>query len=142
MTASPIKGQCACGAIRIKVHGEPVIVAQCHCGTCRRISGAGRTVGAMFRRSAVSMDGDAGAFTYDADSGATVTKQFCRTCGSPVSGSNSRTPRFITIPLGVLNETTGLTVQVVIFEESRPHWDQLEDAAQHYRGQPDWRPGT
>ena len=33
-------GGCMCGAIRYEAVGEPIIVAHCHCDSCRRHTGA------------------------------------------------------------------------------------------------------
>ena len=33
-------GGCLCGAIRIEITGEPMVISHCHCATCRKATGA------------------------------------------------------------------------------------------------------
>ena len=40
---SDYTGGCLCGAVRYKVTGEPVRVANCHCNDCRKVTGASFT---------------------------------------------------------------------------------------------------
>tara|TARA_R110002096_G_scaffold434268_2_gene655300 strand:+ start:109 stop:534 length:426 start_codon:yes stop_codon:yes gene_type:complete len=133
-------GKCLCGAITYVAHGPPVVVAQCHCEQCRRLSGTGHSVGAMFVASAVVVSGKQSEFSYISDKGSEVTKVFCATCGSPVYGKNSRIPDHLTLTLGTMDDATGLDVEVVIFERDKPHWDQLAENAVGFATQPDWKP--
>ena len=43
-------GKCLCGEVTYTADAPPVVVAQCHCEECRRLSGTGHTVGAMLQR--------------------------------------------------------------------------------------------
>lgn len=38
--ASPYVGGCFCGAVQVRVTGEPVVMGYCHCDSCRRWSAA------------------------------------------------------------------------------------------------------
>jgi len=134
-------GGCACGAVRYRVHGPPVVVAQCHCETCRRISGTGHTIGAMFPAGALVLDGDTAEFGYVSDTGSTVTKGFCPRCGSPIFGKNTGSPAHVTLSLGTMDDAAGLEVQVVIHAGDAACWDRLGDGVATFRTQPDWRPG-
>ncbi len=119
-----------------------MVVAQCHCEECRRLSGTGHTIGAMFLASGVTLQGAVHTFTYASELGSDVTKAFCGTCGSPVYGTNSRTPDHLTLPLGTMNDATGLDIQVVIFARDKPHWDDLDSNVMSFDTQPDWTPPT
>jgi hypothetical protein len=133
-------GRCLCGAVHFNVTAAPVVVAQCHCDECRRLSGTGHSIGAMFPRAAVQIEGDFAEYSYQGALGATVTKGFCPRCGSPIFGRNTRAPDHITLPLGAFDDAVDLSVQVVIFERDRPHWDQLGSDVARFHTQPDWTP--
>lgn len=133
-------GKCLCGAVSYTANGDPVVVAQCHCEECRRLSGTGHTVGAMFPKNAVTVTGKTREFNYTSDLGSTVTKVFCGRCGSPVFGKNTRAPDHVTLSLGTMDDARGLTIEVVIFARDKPHWDQLGDAVMSFATQPDWTP--
>ena len=133
-------GNCLCGAITYEADGQPIVVAQCHCDECRRLSGTGHTVGAMFSSEAVTLSGTLRKFKYLSGKGSEVSKAFCAQCGSPIYGTNSRIPNHLTLTLGSMNDATGLDVQVVIFARDKQHWDQLGQDVMSFATQPDWTP--
>jgi len=135
-----LRGKCLCGAVTYVAEGPPIIVAQCHCEECRRLSGTGHTVGAMFASAAVSVSGETNAFSYFSEKGSKVTKVFCATCGSPIYGKNTGMPDHLTLTLGTMDDATGLEVEVVIYERDKPHWDRLGDDVATFSTQPDWKP--
>lgn len=133
-------GRCLCGAVTYVATGKPVVVAQCHCEECRRLSGTGHTVGAMFSSDAVTVNGKLGEFRYSSGKDSEVTKAFCANCGSPIYGKNTRLPGHLTLTLGTMDDADGLNVEVVIFERDKPHWDQLGRDVMSFSTQPDWKP--
>lgn len=133
-------GKCLCGAVTYEVEGSPIVVAQCHCDECRRLSGTGHTIGAMFSTELVSLSGTLSEFKYLSDKESEVTKAFCANCGSPIYGANSRIPDHLTLTLGTMDDAPGLDVQVVIFERDKKHWDQLGQDVLSFATQPDWKP--
>ena len=54
----PRKGQCHCGATRYEATGQPIYHAACHCGDCRRATGAPMVSWALFPKDAVTISGD------------------------------------------------------------------------------------
>jgi hypothetical protein len=133
-------GKCLCGGVTYVAKGRPVIVAQCHCEECRRLSGTGHTIGAMFGSGAVTVCGALREFSYSSGKDSTVTKAFCATCSSPIFGKNTRLPEHVTLTLGTMDDAKGLEVEVVIFGRDKPHWDQLGDDVACFATQPDWAP--
>ncbi|WP_108810701.1 GFA family protein [Sphingorhabdus sp. Alg231-15] len=134
------KGKCLCGDVTYVAEGSPIVVAQCHCEECRRLSGTGHTVGAMFPSTAVVLNGKLNEYSYRSDKDSEVTKAFCAKCGSPIYGSNTRLPDHLTLTLGTMDDAVGLDVEVVIFERDRPHWDQIGEDVASFDTQPDWKP--
>lgn len=133
-------GNCLCGQVSYVVDASPAIVARCHCDECRKTSGTGHAIGAMFPKSDVTISGTTSQFKYMSGKGSEVTKAFCATCGSPIYGTNTSAPDHLTLTLGSMNDADGLNVQVVIFEKDKPHWDHLTDEAVVFQAQPDWTP--
>ena len=67
MNPHPVhEGGCACGAVRVRVTGEPKEVNLCDCMTCRRIHGAPFGVYAIFPRAAFAVLGDTVAWQSSA----------------------------------------------------------------------------
>lgn len=133
-------GKCLCGEILYAATGSPIVVAQCHCEECRRLSGTGHTVGAVFAAEAVDVSGKLSEFSYASDKGSRVTKVFCAKCGSSIYGTNTRIPDHVTLSLGTIDDASGLEVEVVIFERDKPHWDRLGEDVACFATQPDWKP--
>lgn len=133
-------GKCLCGEVTYVAVGPPVIVAQCHCEECRRLSGTGHTVGAMFSSDSVALSGKLSQFSYLSDNGFQVTKAFCFICGSPIYGKNTRIPDYLTLGLGTMDDAEGLDIKVVIFQRDKQHWDQLGRDVISFATQPDWKP--
>lgn len=139
-SSSKFTGRCMCKAVTYEVTGSPVIVAQCHCEECRRLSGTGHSIGAMFAKENVVFTGEISEFKYRSDLGSEVTKTFCANCGSPIYGTNTKSSDFLTLTLGSMDDAKDLAVQVVIFERDKKHWDQLGEDVMSFDTQPDWKP--
>ena len=116
------------------------MVAHCYCTDCQRLSGSGHATGAMFAEAGVRLSGEPASFALAAASGATVTRLFCPTCGSPLFGMNTGMPGFMTVTLGTLDEPDLLTPQVAIFARTRRIWDAADPAVATFEAQPDWKP--
>jgi len=133
-------GKCLCGNVTYVADGQPIVVAQCHCEECRRLSGTGHTVCAMFISDAVTLGVTLSEFRYSSGKNSEVTKVFCANCGSPIYGKNTRIPGRLTLTLGTMDDASGLDVEVVIFEREKPHWDQIGQDVVSFATQPDWKP--
>ena len=94
----------------------------------------------MFVLDAIVVSGKLSEFSYSSERGSEVTKAFCANCGSPIYGSNTRLPDHLTLSLGTFDDSSGLNVEVVIFERDKPHWDQLGEEVVSFATQPDWKP--
>tara|TARA_B100000614_G_scaffold44906_1_gene37936 strand:+ start:1787 stop:2077 length:291 start_codon:yes stop_codon:yes gene_type:complete len=94
----------------------------------------------MFPADSLCLKGKVGEFKYKSSTGSEVTKGFCLGCGSPIFGKNTRSPNYVTLPLGTMDDAEGLTVQVVVFARDKQHWDQLADGVASFETLPDWQP--
>jgi len=75
------QGGCQCGKVRMVAEGPPKRVANCHCSSCRKATGAAIATYADFDRTVVHIDGDVRA--YASSSG--VERLFCGECGTPIA---------------------------------------------------------
>lgn len=135
-----LTGKCLCGAVTYAAQGKPVVVAQCHCDECRRLSGTGHTIGAMYPVASVSISGPTAQFQYASSKESVVTRVFCPSCGSPILGKNTRSPEHLTLSLGTMDDAESLKVEVVIFDRDKQHWDQITDGIPRFATMPDWSP--
>ena len=76
------EGGCLCGAVRYRISGPPLRGTICHCGICRRISGAPLVIWSIFAAGRHRWtSGRPSRFR----SSQRVIRQFCGACGSPLS---------------------------------------------------------
>lgn len=74
-----ITGRCLCGAVKLSVDAPPRDVHHCHCGMCRRATGAAFATLAWFPRDAIVWTAGAPA-RYR--SSAIAERGFCARCGT------------------------------------------------------------
>jgi len=72
-------GGCLCGVVRYEADKAPVYASYCHCGMCRRVSGAPFTGFVEFPKDAVRWLTGRPAI-YRSSPG--VVRRFCQQCGS------------------------------------------------------------
>jgi hypothetical protein len=76
-------GSCFCGAVQLKVTGEPVAMGYCHCNSCRHWSAGPVNAFSLWKPEAVQV-------TQGADNIGTYNKtpqsnrKWCKTCGGHI----------------------------------------------------------
>lgn len=119
-------GGCACGAVRVRVTGQPLRCGLCHCFDCRKAHAAPFAAFVVFgsenvtltRRDGAAIDGDAlGVF----DNGRGYLRHFCRACGSRIHGTDSD-GREIELHLGLFDETNLWTPSYECWVPRRERW--------------------
>ncbi|HYC65329.1 MAG TPA: GFA family protein [Reyranellaceae bacterium] len=76
-----VTGRCLCGAVRWTATEAPRDVHHCHCGMCRRWTGAAFATLVWFARTAVRWEGEPVAFR----SSPIAIRTHCGTCGTPLA---------------------------------------------------------
>jgi len=91
MEGMTITAECACGRLQVSVESEPMMMAICHCAFCQKRTGSVFQVGAYFPPDEpIEVRGETKAYNgLEIDGvgnavGASVTYNFCPTCGSTV----------------------------------------------------------
>ena len=116
-------GGCLCGAVRFKVSGAPIRMAQCHCSDCQKASGTGHMSNAIFNASDVEINGTTSSYASLADSGNTLTRHFCPTCGGRVFLYSQARPGMIVMAAGAFDDMSWFRPEMVLFTKRRPAWD-------------------
>lgn len=117
------KGECQCGNIKYTVTGNPALSAQCHCTDCQKASGTGHMSNAFFREDDVIISGNFGEYTVTSDAGNQLVRRFCPTCGNRAHGTNSGRPGMVNIPVGIFEDNSWFSPQVVVYTKNRHAWD-------------------
>ena len=109
-------GACACGAVRYEVAGDPLLMHNCHCKGCQRLTGSAFKMGSYWPEDSVKIvSGSMTKYSREADSGRTVTSQFCKICGTTVVTIAEAQPGRIGLAVGTFDDTTWITNSNIIF---------------------------
>ncbi|WP_066556335.1 GFA family protein [Croceicoccus bisphenolivorans] len=134
--SAPYRGTCACGAVTVSAHSEPIGTRQCWCRQCQKIAGGGPTHNAIFHNGDVTITGTLGSSIWTAASGNMLTFHFCPSCGTQVFGQSSARMHLKTMRLGIFDGDHGLRPQAVIWTEDAPDWAQIDPTLECWPQQP------
>ena len=131
-----LTGRCECGNVRLKIKGEPMFSANCHCLVCQHLSGAGHVFFLVFPQSNVEITGKVSQYKYKADSGRIAATHFCPNCGSKLYGTSELVPGTYGVMAGCLDDTSAYRPKVTAFAKRVQAWDQLAEGVPSFPAMP------
>jgi hypothetical protein len=134
--SDPFTGGCACGALRFVATGAPLVMVDCQCLHCQKISGTGHASHVVFPRDAVTITGQAGFHEMRGDSGSIKTRAFCPGCGTWVSATFAATPGIIALSAGSLDDPARYRPQFVTYAFRARDWDHVDPALPAFERMP------
>ncbi len=127
-------GGCLCGLVRYEVKAPPFWAGHCHCGNCKKHTGAAFATDAMFHTQDFVWTGDEP--TYYASS-SICERGFCPKCGSTVSARYFAEPGILVIAAGSLDDPDQIEPQLHAYVSRRAAWIKLDDGLPEYpEGEP------
>lgn len=135
---TPYLGSCLCGDVQFRANRSPLAMALCHCRICQKQSGSAFSVIALFPASACELTGATQIFRTEASDGAPIERSFCRTCGSPIMASSSRTEEqgVVIIKAPLLDRFQDLKPTMQIFCDGAVTWLGTLDAVPSFPAMP------
>jgi hypothetical protein len=107
MAVLPLVGGCMCGALRYEVSAPPVMIYNCHCTNCQKISGSAFNVSVIIAEAALRFTkGQPARVDWAADSGSTRYGLFCGACGSRVVNGGEPSTGMFSLRAGTLDDTS------------------------------------
>ncbi len=123
------QGGCRCGAVRIAAGGEPDTVVYCHCGDCRRSSGAPVSLFVAYPKEHVEVVRGAPKIFESAPG---VRRSFCGDCGTPLFYEDERLPGEVYVAIGAFDEPESFEPREHSwFSRKLPWLDIRDDLPQH-----------
>jgi len=118
--------RCACGAITFEFDTDPSFVALCHCLDCKKASGGEAATFFGVPEEDFTLTGGAPrAFSYVAQSGKRLDRNFCPDCGARVFTNNLESfPGTVFVTLGSLDDPQGIAPGLEMFTKRRLPWAQ------------------
>jgi hypothetical protein len=132
-----LKGGCLCGAVAYETQADPVVVAHCHCTDCQKSSGTGHGTHVALPEEAVKFSGEIKFYDSPADSGNTVSRGFCPTCGSAILSRNSSMPGMAFIRASSLAEPDAVTPSLIVYASRAPKWDKMDPSLPSFAEMPE-----
>ena len=131
-------GSCLCEAVKYRVEGEPLRTAQCHCDDCRRATGSTFATNVFFNLESLTViQGSTKSFEHTADSGNTMTKEFCSICGTQLFGYSSGRPGIKSIKIGTIDDIGNIRPEVEVFtSKALPFTQHTEFTRKFDKGMP------
>lgn len=122
----PITGRCFCGAVRFQCTNPPVVARACWCRDCQYLSCGNASINVVFASSGVTVSGATAEYVSRADSGATMRRRFCPTCGTPLFSAADSRPDFVVVRAGALDDPEIGRPASVIWTASAPSWGCID----------------
>lgn len=121
----PYSGGCLCGAVRYRVTAEPETLYACHCTDCQRRNGAAFALSLVVRREAVEATGETKFYAVTLADGRIKQNRACARCATRLWGESLKSPAFVIIQPGTLDDTTWLRPVAHIWTRSAQPWLQF-----------------
>ncbi len=126
------RGGCVCGAVSFRTAGPPRRVLHCHCGQCRRASGAAFSTWASFAREDFAVSGQSwlavGQVTPNG------RRHFCKACGTHLYTEDQRLPEVYGVPAGIVEPAGCLQPEGHFFVDDKAAWVVIADGLPCFGG--------
>lgn len=117
-------GQCACQAVTFEFDTDPDFIAVCHCLDCKKASGGEAATWFGVPESDFNLiSGAPKSYSYIADSGKRLERNFCAECGARLFTSNLESfPGLVFIQIGSLDHPELIAPKLEMFVKRRLKW--------------------
>ena len=118
--------RCQCGALRLRLEGEPSRVSICCCTECQGRTGSVYGVGAYFPADQVkSVEGPEKTYTRSSDAGRWIRQHFCAECGTTVYWELEFRPGTIGVAYGAIQGKESLSPIAAVWTDHKAPWVEL-----------------
>ena len=135
------QGRCYCGAVTLAF--DPACISRiihCHCGQCRRLSGAAFSTWVSIGQEALQVSNEDGLAAFDATPN--VTRYFCKCCGTHTFSAGKQHDAIRGIQAGILHAHQLVAPQGHYFVDDCVPWHRVPGDLPHYGGPSGFEPLT
>jgi hypothetical protein len=125
--------RCLCGHVRIRVTGEPLWTAFCHCESCRRATGGALVLYCGYPHERAKFEGGLPQY-YESSPG--VRRGFCAICGTTMTFEGARWPDEIHLSASNFEEPGSFAPKCHVYAGEQMPWLYLADGLPRYRTVP------
>ncbi len=121
--ALPLAGGCSCGAVRYEVSLPPLMVYNCHCTNCQKVSGSAFSTAVTILESGFTVtSGEPRTVEWTSDMGNTRYGLFCGDCGSRLANGQRPAGGFLSLRAGTLDDRSWIEPVGDIWLRSAQPW--------------------
>ena len=135
MTTS-FTGGCICGAVRYECSAEPLMTGNCHCRDCQKAGGGAFASALAVPVAALKITGEVKYYDTKGDSGQTVSRGFCPTCGARLLAKSKAMADLITILAGSLDDPSWFRPTMDIYAASAQPWAYMNPELPKFQKMP------
>jgi hypothetical protein len=118
-----LTGGCHCEALRYEVRAAPVMVYNCHCKNCQKVSGSAFNVSATIVESSfVFVKGAPKRIEWASDAGTMRFGWLCGECGSRIAQGSTPSRGVLSLRAGTLDDTSWVEPVGDIWTRSAQSW--------------------
>ena len=114
-------GSCHCKAVTFETDLDPMLVYQCNCNNCRRLTG-GLRVACMYATDEIEFSGETDVYTYSGGSGKNIHSHFCKICNANVYYLLEAMDGIISVPLGEFDNAHKFIPKLEIWTSTKLEW--------------------
>jgi hypothetical protein len=105
MTTLPLAGGCMCGALRYALSAPPVMIYNCHCTNCQKISGSAFNISVIVAETSLRFTaGEPARVVWKSDQGTVRCGLFCGSCGSRIVNGGEPSTGVFSLRAGTLDD--------------------------------------
>jgi len=119
-------GGCLCQAVTYKSNADPLMILNCHCKNCRRLTGSVFGTNLFVPEDQLQFDGELKTFNHKADSGNAMQRRFCIKCGTQLFGSSSGRPNIVSVRAGTVDNLSIIKPNMNVFTDSMVPSTQID----------------
>ena len=100
-----------------------MMIGFCHCTNCQKQSGSAFLTLAAFQKTDIAFTGNLSLYEDgDADTGNTVSRYFCGTCGSPIYSAIPSQPDMAYLKTDTMDDTDGFVAMFHCWSSTKQDW--------------------
>jgi hypothetical protein len=132
-----LEGGCLCGAVRYRIHDDPLTLYACHCTDCQRQSGSAFGLSMIVARTDFEVvQGEPLALDLTTDDGRNRRPRLCGACGNRLY-NESKVAEVVVVRGGTVDGAATLRPIGHIWTRSAQPWVRIPEDALTYPGQPE-----
>jgi len=137
MVELPLEGGCQCGAVRYRLSAAPLMIYNCHCTNCQRVSGGAFATPVTILESGFAFfAGAPRTVEWESDAGNRRFGWFCGDCGSRIAHGAKPSNGILSLRSGTLDDRSWVHPVGDIWTRSAQAWVRLAGERLQFDQQP------